>query len=137
MRKWRKLGVRAASGHARFYHKVWVSNEFFGPVHVAFARLRSSREGWFTVSDEPEGAKTFAEYGLRFDIEENLLDDKSNGLQREASRRRDPAALTRLCLVLAVATLFLVSQGSDEVKKCPDSQDDGIIAAMYCHHADA
>lgn len=54
--------------------------------------------------------KTFDEYGLRFDIEENFLDDKSNGFQLEASLLRSPQVLTRLCLVLAVATLFLVCQ---------------------------
>jgi hypothetical protein len=117
VRKRRKLCVRAAHGHARFYHNVWASNVCFGPVHVAFARLRGSRETWFIVSDEPTGAKTFEEYGLRFDIEENFLDDKSNGFQLESSQIRDPAALTRLCLVLAVATLFLVSQGTEVVKK--------------------
>jgi hypothetical protein len=117
VRKWRKLTLRAAHGHARFYHNVWVSNEFLGPVHVAFARLRGTRETWFIVSDEPTGSKTFEEYGLRFDIEENFLDDKSNGFQLESSQIRDPAALTRLCLVLAVATLFLVSQGTAVVKK--------------------
>ncbi len=117
VRKRRKLSVRAAHGHARFYHNVWVSNECFGPVHIAFARLRGSRETWFIVSDETTGVKTFKEYGLRFDIEENFLDDKSNGFQLESSQVRDPAALTRLCLVLAVATLFLVSQGTQVVEK--------------------
>jgi hypothetical protein len=117
VRKRRKLSVRAAHGHARFYHNVWVSNELFGPVHIAFARLRGSRETWFIISDDPTGAKTFEEYGLRFDIEENFLDDKSNGFQLESSQIRDPAALTRLCLVLAVATLFLVSQGTQVVEK--------------------
>ena len=116
-RKWRKLTVHAAHGHARFYHNLWVGNGLFGPVHVAFARLRGSRETWCIVSDEPTATKTFAEYGLRFDIEENFLDDKSNGFQLESSQIRDPAALTRLCLVLAVATLFLVSQGTQVVEK--------------------
>ena len=111
-RKWRKLAVRAAHGHAHFYHNVWVSNELLGPLHIAFARLKGLREAWFIVSDEPTGNKTFEEYGLRFDIEDNFLDDKSNGFQLESSQIRDAPALTRLCLVLAVATLFLVSQGT-------------------------
>jgi hypothetical protein len=115
-RKWRKLSVHAAHGHARFYHNVWVSNERYGPLHIAFARLSGSRETWFIVSSQPTGKETFEEYGLRFDIEENFLDDKSNGFQLESSQIRDPAALTRLCLVVAVATLFLVSQGTAVVK---------------------
>ena len=116
-RKWRKLKVRAGYGHARFYHNVWVSGEHYGPVHVAFARLNGSRESWLIVSDQPTSAQTFQEYGLRFDIEENFLDDKSNGFQLESSQIRDAGALTRLCLVVAVATLFLVSQGTAVDKK--------------------
>ena len=112
-RKWRELRPQAAHGHARFYHNVWVNNELYGPVHIAFARLKGSRETWFIVSDQPTGAQTFEQYGLRFDIEENFLDDKSNGFQLEASQSRDAKALTRLCLVVAVATLLLVSQGTD------------------------
>jgi hypothetical protein len=55
------------------------------------------------------------EYGWRFDIEENFLDDKSNGFQLERSLVRDPEALTRLCLVLALTTLYLVAQGTQVV----------------------
>jgi hypothetical protein len=36
-------------------------------------------------SNEPTEAKTFEEYGLRFDIEENLFDDYSNGFELELS----------------------------------------------------
>jgi hypothetical protein len=95
---------------------VWVSNERYAPLHIAFARLRGSHEPWFIVSSQPTGKETFEEYGLRFDIEENFLDDKSNGFQLESSQIRDPEALTRLCLVVAAATLFLVSQGTAVVK---------------------
>jgi hypothetical protein len=116
-RKRRKLRPQAAHGHARFYHNVWVSNELYGPAHIAFARLKGSRETWFIVSDQPTSAQTLEQYGLRFDIEENFLDDKSNGFQLEASQIRDAKALTRLCLVVAVATLLLVSQGTDVVNK--------------------
>jgi hypothetical protein len=44
------------------------------------------------VSDEPTEAKTFEEYGWRFDIEENFLDDKSNGFQLESSPIRSANA---------------------------------------------
>ena len=43
------------------------------------------------------------------------MDDKSNGFQLESSRVRDAAALTRLCFVVAVATLSLVAQGTQVV----------------------
>ena len=67
------------------------------------------------VSDEPTSVRTFVEYGWRFDIEENFLDDKSNGFQLESSLVRDADALVRLCLVLAVTTLYLVAQGTQVV----------------------
>jgi hypothetical protein len=63
------------------------------------------------VSEEPTTVKTFEAYGWRFDIEENCLDDQSNGFQLESSLIRSAAALERLCLVLAISTLSLVSQG--------------------------
>ncbi len=69
------------------------------------------------VSDEPAEFKTLAEYGLRFDIEENFLDDKSNGFQLESSLIRSAKALERLCFVLAITTLYLVSVGTLVVKK--------------------
>lgn len=67
------------------------------------------------MSDEPTSVHTFTEYGWRFDIEENCLDDKSNGFQLESSLVRDADALTRLCLVVAVATLYVVAQGTQVV----------------------
>ena len=104
-----------APGRAVFLHNVAITAESFGPVSLALARHSRTREPWFIVSDEPTSVHTFTEYGLRFDIEENFLDDKSNGFQLESSLVRDPEALTRLCLVLAVATLYLVAQGTQVV----------------------
>jgi hypothetical protein len=72
-------------------------------------------ELWYVVSDEPTSVQTFVEYGWRFDIAENFLDDKSNGFQLESSLVHDADALARLCLVLAVTTLSLVAQGTPVV----------------------
>ena len=109
--------MRVAFWSCPFLSQRLGGHELFGPVHVAFARLRGSREVWFIVSDEPTAVKTLKEYGLRFDIEENFLDDKSNGFQLEASQIRESAVLTRLYLVQVMATLFLVSLGKHVVKK--------------------
>jgi hypothetical protein len=43
------------------------------------------------------------------------LDDQSNGFQLESSLIRSAAALERLCLVLALTTLYLVAQGTEVV----------------------
>jgi hypothetical protein len=104
-----------APGRALFLHHVTITAEHFGPVSLALARHTSNGECWYVVSDEPTSVHTFVEYGWRFDIEENFLDDKSNGFQLESSLVRDADALTRLCLVLAVTTLYLVAQGTQVV----------------------
>ena len=100
-----------AVGHAIFWHHVFLTEQQYGPVHMAFARHPQSNEFWIVLSNEPTDMFTFEEYGLRFDIEENFLDDKSNGFQLESSLTRSANSLSRLCFVLAITTLYLVSQG--------------------------
>jgi len=103
-------------GQAHFWHNVYITDKRFGAVHLALAKPHGTKEDWLIVSDQPTNVSTFDEYGLRFDIEENFLDDKSSGFQLEASLLRSAEALSRLCLVLAVATLFLVCQGTEVVE---------------------
>jgi hypothetical protein len=55
--------------------------------------------------------------GRRFDLEENLLDDKSKGCQWASSLRRSAQALERLCFVLAMTTLSLGSVGTSVVQQ--------------------
>jgi len=108
--------VELKPGHTSFWHGVAMTDKHFGPVHLGVARPIGSEEYWYVISDEAAELKMFAEYGLRFDIEENFLDDKSNGFQLESSLIRSAEALERLCLVLAVTTLYLVSLGTFVVK---------------------
>ena len=69
------------------------------------------------ISDAPPDVQSLEEYGLRFDIAETLLDDKSNGCQLEASLLRSAKALERLCFVWAMTTLSLVSVGTAVVQQ--------------------
>ncbi|NJN56513.1 MAG: transposase [Leptolyngbyaceae cyanobacterium SL_5_9] len=80
-------------------------------VYLAFAHDKQSNEDWVIVSDQPTNLQTFAQYRLRFCVEESLLDLKSNGFNLEASRLRDKFALSQLCGVIALTMLFLVLQG--------------------------
>jgi hypothetical protein len=93
-------------------------------VNVIFAREALSGELWLIVSSEPVSLQTLQEYGLRFDIEESFLDDKSNGFNWEKAGLREATALSRLCLVLAVATLYLTMHGTAivlaEKRRCVD-----------------
>lgn len=109
-----KVGrLMPAQGQALFVHKVWLTEQWFGPVHLALAHVQTAKgyEQWAIVSDEPTDLQTLTEYGWRFDIEENFLDDKSAGFQLEASEIREAQALARLILIVAVATLYLVNSG--------------------------
>ena len=107
--------IPVSVGKARFWHDIYITKKWYGPVHLALGRPQSSKDSWFVLSDEPTEPKTFEEYGLRFDIEENFLDDQSNGFQLESSLIRSAKALERLCGVLAITTLYLVSQGTEVV----------------------
>lgn len=109
--------ITLAAGQARFWHGVAVTGQRYGPVHLAVARRHDKRERWIVLSDQPTSVETFQEYGWRFDLEENFLDDKSNGFQLESSLIRSAAALTRLCFVLAMTTLYLVAQGTQVVEQ--------------------
>jgi hypothetical protein len=120
-----KVGrITLVAGQVKCWHAVQITQHQYGPVHLAIARRADKRERWIVLSDQPTSVETFTEYGLRFDIEENFLDDKSNGFQLESSLIRSAAALTRLCFVLAMTTLYLVAQGTAVVaqgdRRCVD-----------------
>ncbi|MEM1010207.1 MAG: hypothetical protein AAGJ35_14530 [Myxococcota bacterium] len=105
-------------GGVRFYKNVLLSDQRFGPVHlvVAYPRTTDGFKQWVIVSSEPTSLQTVAEYEKRFSIEENFLDDKSNGFQLESSQIADSMGLSRLCLILATATLYLNSTGTAVVE---------------------
>lgn len=84
-------------------------------LHLAIGRDPISQQRWLVATNEPATLQTFREYALRFQIEEELLDEKSNGFQLERSEVRSVIALSRLCFVLAVATLVLTVQGQQVV----------------------
>lgn len=98
----------------------------FGLVCLALARDLLSGELWYIISDETPSLQTFREYSYRFDIEENFLDDKSNGFELERSQIRSSIALSRLCLVLSLATLYLTVQGQQVVAS-------GLRRRVDCH----
>lgn len=115
--QWRKVSsVLLQSGQAYFTRAVCVGKTKPYPnVYLAFAHDKLSDENWVIVSDEPTTLQTFAQYRLRFCVEESFLDLKSNGFNLEASRLRDKFALAQLCGVIALTMLFLVLQGTQVV----------------------
>ena len=103
--------IRLQPRETRCFHNVAITGQAFGPVHVAVARPTDAQEQWQVVSSEPTSLETFAEYGERFQIEEGFLDDKSGLHGLEASKLRDVASLNKLVMILAIATLFLITKG--------------------------
>lgn len=103
-------------GAAHFYEGISILGAKRGSLHLALGNPEDSDAPWYIISDQPTDLTTFEEYGLRFDIEENFLDDKSNGFQIEASKLDHAKHLERLFSVLAVATLHFTSVGVGVVK---------------------
>jgi hypothetical protein len=103
-------------GEAVLLHGVTLrKTHHYGLVNLAWGRDPITRQDWDIVSNESTFLQTFPEYSERFDIEEEFLDQKSNGFQLEQSLIRSKVALSRLCLVMAVATLFLTAQAEQVV----------------------
>ncbi len=87
-------------GEAVCLHNVRIhKGEYYGKIHVIIGRNNVNGELWAIVSDEKTTLQTFAEYGLRFDIEENFLDDQSGGWNVQRSMIRDVCALSRLWFI--------------------------------------
>ena len=107
-------------GHAHCYQGVQILGEHIGPVHLVGANpAAEGEEPWYIITNDPADVTTLADYARRFDIEENFLDDKSNGFQVESTKLDDATAIARLFLVLAVATLHLTSVGVAVVQQQP------------------
>ena len=116
---WQQLSAfHFRRGEALKLHHVYLhKDQRYGPVHLIVGRNGVNGEFWAIVSDELTRLHTFAEYGLRFDIEESFLDDQSNGWNMQRSKIRSVAALSRLWFILALATLYLTAQGVDVVER--------------------
>jgi hypothetical protein len=104
-------------GHACFYHHIGILGTALAPLHLAVGLPEDQPDDpWYVVSDEPSDLPTFDEYGLRFDIEETFLDEKSGGFQLESSELATADAIERLVLILALATIYFTSIGLGVVK---------------------
>lgn len=78
-------------------------------------------EGWVVLTDLAPAEVDVAWYGWRSWIEDGFKDTKRGGWQWQATRMTDPARVSRFWLVLAVATLWVVSVGSaaEDALPCP------------------
>jgi hypothetical protein len=100
--------------------------ECFKTRHLAATVLIYSdaqyRDAWIILTDLSPAEATIAWYGLRAWIEAQFKDIKSGGWQWEHTRMTDPARISRLWLVLALALLCTISLGSQVEAQQPASQ---------------
>lgn len=107
--------IKILPGQAMFFENARITKQNY-KVNLALGNHSQSNDMWYIATDESAGISTFKEYGRRFDIEENFLDDKSNGFNVQKSDIRCAEALSRLLFVVASATLYLTSSGTEVVK---------------------
>ena len=78
--------------------------------NLATANLTLADEPWAVMTNTPVSLQTFAFYGQRFGgIEPHFKDYKSAAFELPRSRLRDAAALERLLMLLATATIIALS----------------------------
>lgn len=84
-----------------------------GPVNIHMALAPDEgAEAWSIASDRTGTCSVLADYRCRMHIDHSFRDDKSGALQWEQSRLDSPEQVERLLLVMAVAVLYLVSEGT-------------------------
>jgi hypothetical protein len=83
-------------------------------LNLALGRDPLSRQIWLVATDEPASLQTFRQYSERFQIEEELLDEKSNGFHSNALKSA-PLLPFPPRQVLAVATLLLTGKGNSNL----------------------
>ncbi len=71
--------------------------------NLVLANVKGVKEPWAVITDEEPTLQTIWQYGMRFRIEELFLDSKSGVFELEESKIRQPQALERLYLVVALA----------------------------------
>ena len=96
---------------AILYHHVGLWLDGKCKSNFVLANLKGVKEPWAVITDEEPTLQTLWQYGMRFRIEELFLDSKSGAFELEESKIRQPQALERLYLVVALALLFATAHG--------------------------
>jgi hypothetical protein len=87
------------------------------PCNVVAVWRRAREQRWLLLTDLDPTRRRTAEYRRRMWEEESFRDDKSSGFHWEQSRITDPDHADRLLLVLQLAMCFVLSQGSQVLKR--------------------
>jgi len=79
------------------------------------------KDPWLIITDLAPEACDACWYGLRMWIERGFKSTKRGGWQWQATRMTDPDRAARLWLMVALATLWLVSVGGEAEAEAPES----------------
>jgi hypothetical protein len=93
------------------------------------------RDPWLILTDLPPDACAACWYGLRLWIEHGFKLTKRGGWQWQMTRMTDPERAARLWLVVAVATLWLVSIGGEAEATAPESAVDSLPSQTHQRRA--
>jgi hypothetical protein len=87
-------------------------NKPTAPLNICIIRApEPAEEYWYLATNRDAAYTIVADYSLRAGIEAGFKDDKSGGWNWETSPLTQPVQVDRLCLVMAVATLYSVTEG--------------------------
>lgn len=84
-------------------------------------------EPWAILTDLSPDTAEIAWYGMRMWIEGSYKDMKRGGWHWEQTKMEEPARVARLWLVMAVATLWVLSVGGDADESLPASSLSDIV----------
>jgi hypothetical protein len=85
-------------------------------ANVVATWQRGMKEPWLLLTDQRASLRHCRTYGKRMWQEESFRDDKSAGFHWEKSQVNDPAHALRLLLVIGLAMVLAISQGSVVLK---------------------
>ena len=88
------------------------------------------KDPWLIITDLPPQSCDPCWYGLRMWIERGFKLTKRGGWQWQATRMTEPERAARLWVVVAVATLWLVSVGKEAEGEVPESAFDPLATAL-------
>ena len=112
-RQWFQLrDLRLKPGERRYFQNAYITKTRRGPFHLACWRsVEGKDDPWYIATDETADAKTLLEYKKRFYVEPMFSDFKRRGFDIERTRIQKPDRISRLLLVVVIASLFFTEQG--------------------------
>jgi len=116
--EWKAAAELAKKNQSRLYTQLKVTRYRHADKRVNLAAIWHSNEAepWLLISDLKDSKLIESIYAQRFWIEEMFSDEKSRGLNLEATRLSDPNRLQRLLVAVVIAYLWIMEVGAIVVK---------------------